>query len=431
MLRRLIPFLAVAFLFVGCKKKQEEPAPTPQPTPTEPSKATQGGGQEGPATGATAPAGEGERDHAATPAPEGGSAAAPGEQTGATAPVAGAPIPAGGASAASAAASLPPGATLFVQINVKEALASEALAPVKPLVLDNMPAPCREMVESLEVVLLAGYSKEPDDFMFLGRKKRDVEEGEEAPAEVYDPKIVAVLTGAKTDVVKACVTAQAAAEGETVELRMENRGGREVMIGSEGGEEILAFALDETTHVIVAGPSMVDAALATAGGGESLAGSEILASLAHVPAGPVLLAFAIQDWMGEGIQEGLAEVVPGAQAPLPTGSSISLGFRGADLLAVSAIVTADETAGKAWEDIGTKAVAAVQAMMANPEEPEMKMMAELLGPVVQGITLERRGNVLLGQASIPFGLIVTLLMEGGEKTESTAESVTAEPPPAE
>ena len=176
---------------------------------------------------------------------------------------------------------------------------------------------------------------------------------------------------------------------------------------------------------------MVDAALATAGGGESLAGSDILKFLQHVPAGPILLAFTIQDWMGEGIQEALGALVPGTQAPMPTGSSISLGFRGAELLAVSAILTADETAGQAWEDVGTKAVAAVQAMMTDPQEPEMKMMAELLGPVVQGISLERRGSVLLGQASIPFGLIVTLLMEGSEKSETTTGTATAEPPAAE
>jgi hypothetical protein len=434
MLRRVIPFLAVAFLFVGCKKKQEEPAPAPQAAPTAPAapEPAAPGGEGTNAAGAAAAAGEGERDRAATPAPEEGPATGTGAQGTTPAAPAPEPIAAGGASAASAVASLPPGATMFMQIGVKEALASEALAPVKPLVLENMPPPCREMVESLEVVLLAGYSQDPEGFILLGRKKHEAGEGEEAPEqEAFDPKMVAVLTGAKTEIVKACVSAQAEAEGDTVTLRTENRGGREVMIGSEDGEQMLAFALDETTHVIVVGPSMVDAALATAGGGESLAGSDILKSLEHVPAGPVLLAFAVQDWMGEGIQEALAEVVPGAQAPLPTGSSISLGFRGADLLVVSALATADETAGAAWEDLGTKAVAAVQSMMANPEDPGMKMMAELLGPVVQGITLERRGNVLLGQAKIPFGLIVTLLMEGGKKTEAAGGEATTEPPAAE
>jgi hypothetical protein len=295
---------------------------------------------------------------------------------------------------------LPPGATFYLELDAKAALASSVVAPYKDKLLETFPAECRAMAETTEQVAMAGYETGADALMIFPRKVREPVEGEAPP----ERKFAVVITGPTAAAITGCFEAIAAKAGLTITT--ETVAGKEVRVVGEHGELRLVSPSD-TVHVL-ASLSMIEPTLAAVAGGPSLEGSPALESIPRVPAGVLVFGVAIPPEAGTEMMQGLAMLAAGKDLQPPKGmaASIELGDR---LVIHGAVIMGDEASAQTLEEVGKAALGMAKAAlgMAGGGDPS----AGKIKAILEAVSITRSGAVIQVSVSVALQDLVEMLME--------------------
>jgi hypothetical protein len=320
----------------------------------------------------------------------------------------------GGAGSAAAAATegakgLPPGAAVYVQVDMKAVLASPLAATFKDMLLAKLPEPCRGSLDAVRNIVLATYG-DPDKAFFLMPRKK--EEPKPAPGDVERvrpstdpeqgppmPDFVMTVTGPTRDQLRTCLAAASAGEGAA--LRTENRNGREVLLSPAGDKA--AFSADDTTHV-VASTTMLDAALAAASGGPSLAGGDILAALSGVPDGEIALSALFPPALAADMAEGLAFFAGGKPITPPRSMAVSVSLA-SGIAITAALNMPDEASATALEQIVGGAISLAKLAVGAAAHAGGGGRGEgddlaALKPVLDSLSVSRSGAALVVRVSV-------------------------------
>ncbi|MDI7268933.1 MAG: hypothetical protein QME96_13160, partial [Myxococcota bacterium] len=170
----------------------------------------------------------------------------------------------------------------------------------------------------------------------------------------------------------------------------------------------------------------LDAALAVAAGGPSLAGAAVLSALSAVPAGSLMLSGDIPP----DAASVLAERFPGGSAPVPRSVAVSVALN--DPIAINAAVTmADETSAQALEGLVNGGLAMARTAMGGGGG--VGQAEKMWKPVLDGVSVARAGATLSVRASVPASILPRLMMGSAvrrrEEVRVPPIEPAAEPPP--
>jgi hypothetical protein len=297
---------------------------------------------------------------------------------------------------------LPPGAYGYFAFDVRAVLAAPAVAPHADTLLGLVPPPCADLLQEVDRVVIAGYGPGRDALVLFPQKRQPTDPP-------HDGNFVAVFEGTGLAQVAACFDELSRQDDTTPPpAAIETVAGREVR-STGSALDLRLFSAGAATQVL-ATPKTLDAALAAAAGGPSLAGSPALEALAHVPLGTATAGIAMTPDMAKAIFGSLEDFGDGTAVPMPRALAVSVRV-GSEISVTMVLQLADEAAARTVEKAAATSLAAFQRLASDGARGGLGSWE---APFVRHATVGRDGATVVFGAHFPLAAVLAGLVAGGE-----------------